>query len=175
MIDEQLYYIVRGIGINKGANILKFQRGKFDIILNGLCLIILVSTILFLILTWSKIPDKVPMHYDFAGNIDRWGSKLEILILPIITWIMYVFMTIIEKFPEAWNTGVKVTEENKERVYSTLLHLISTIKFIMVCMFAYLTVQTSLAFQLPAWFTPIFMLAIFGDLLYWIWKLYRVK
>ena len=91
MIDEQLYYIVRGIGINKGANILKFQRGKFDIILNGLCLIILVSTILFLILTWSKIPDKVPMHYDFAGNIDRWGSKLEILILPIITWIMYVF------------------------------------------------------------------------------------
>ena len=61
MIDEQLYYIVRGIGINKGANILKFQRGKFDIILNGLCLIILVSTILFLILTWSKIPDKVPM------------------------------------------------------------------------------------------------------------------
>ena len=92
MIDEQLYYIVRGIGINKGANILKFQRGKFDIILNGLCLIILVSTILFLILTWSKIPDKVPMHYDFAGNIDRWGSKLEILILPIITWIMYVFI-----------------------------------------------------------------------------------
>ena len=172
MIDEQLYYIVRGIGINKGANILKFQRGKFDIILNGLCLIILVSTILFLILTWSKIPDKVPMHYDFAGNIDRWGSKLEILILPIITWIMYVFMTIIEKFPEAWNTGVKVTEENIERVYSTLLHLVSTIKFIMVCVFAYLTVQTALSF---AWFTPISLLVIFGNLLYWILKLYRVK
>ena len=99
---------------------MKFKRGKFDIILNGLCLIILVSTILFLILTWSKIPDKVPMHYDFAGNIDRWGSKLEILILPIITWIMYVFMTIIEKFPEAWNTGVKVTEENIEMLRSMM-------------------------------------------------------
>ena len=84
-------------------------------------------------------------------------------------------MTIIEKFPQAWNTGVKVTEENKERVYSTLLHLVSTIKFIMVCVFAYLTVQTTLAFELFAWFTPIFLLAIFGDLLYWIWKLYRVK
>ena len=175
MIDEQLYYIVRGIGINKGANILKFQRGKFDIILNGLCLIILVSTILFLAVTWSKIPNKVPMHYDFAGNIDRWGSKLEILILPVITWIMYIFMTIIEKFPQAWNTGVKVTEENKERVYSTLLHLVSTIKFIMVCVFAYLTVQTALSFELSAWFTPISLLVIFGNLLYWILKLYRVK
>ena len=80
---------------------MKFKRGKFDIILNGLCLIILVSTILFLAVTWSKIPNKVPMHYDFAGNIDRWGSKLEILILPVITWIMYIFMTIIGKFPQA--------------------------------------------------------------------------
>ena len=164
-----------GIGLNKGENILKIKRGKFDIILNGLCLIILVSIILFLAVTWSKIPDKVPMHHDFAGNTDRWGSKLEIIILPVITWIMYVFMTIIEKFPQAWNTGVKVTEENKERVYSTLLDLISTIKFIMVCMFAYLTVQIALAFELSGWFTPIFIFAIFGDLFYWIWKLFRVK
>ena len=154
---------------------MKFKRKKFDIILNILCLIILVSTMLFLIVTWSKIPDKVPMHYDFAGNIDRWGSKLEILILSVIIWMVYAFITIIEKFPEVWNTGVKVTEENKERVYSTLLHLISTIKFIMVGVFAYLTVQTALALELSAWFTPIFILAILGNLLYWIWKLFRVK
>lgn len=154
---------------------MKFEKGKFNIILNVLCLIILVSTILFLTVTWSKIPDKVPMHYDSVGNIDRWGSKLEILILPVITWIMYGFMTIIEKFPQAWNTGVKVTEENKERVYCTLIHLISTIKFIIVCVFAYLTIQIAFPFELSAWFTPIFLLAIFGDLLYWIWKLYRVK
>lgn len=154
---------------------MKIKRKKFDIILNILCLIILVSTMLFLIVTWSKIPDKVPMHYASAGNIDRLGSKLEILILPIITWMLYAFFTIIEKFPEVWNTGVKVTEENKERVYSTLLHLISTIKFIMVVVFAYLTVQTTLALELSAWFTPIFILAILGNLLYWIWKLSRVK
>lgn len=72
-------------------------------------------------------------------------------------------MTIIEKFPEAWNTGVKVTEENKEGVYSTLLHLVSTIKFIMVCMFAYRTVQTTLSFELSAWFTHIFLLAIYNS------------
>lgn len=166
---------MREIAINKEANILKIKKVKFDSILNGLCLIILVSTILFLAVTWSKIPDKVPMHHDFAGNTDRWGSKLEIIILPVITWIMYVFMTIIEKFPQAWNTGVKVTEENKERIYSTLLHLISTIKFIIVCVFAYLTIHKALAFELSAWFIPIFILAIFGDLLFWIWKLFRVK
>ena len=154
---------------------MKIKRKKFDIILNVLCWIILVSTMLFLIITWSKIPDTIPMHYDSAGNIDRFGSKLEILVLPIIILIVYTFITIIEKFPEAWNTGVKVTEENKERVYSTLLHLISTIKFIMVGMVAYLTVHTALSLELSAWFTPIFILAIFGNFVYWIWKLFRVK
>ena len=154
---------------------MKIKRKKFDIILNVLCWIILVSTMLFLIITWSKIPDTIPMHYDSAGNIDRFGSKLEILVLPIIILIVYTFITIIEKFPEAWNTGVKVTEENKERVYSTLLHLISTIKFIMVGMVAYLTVHTALSLELSAWFTPLFILAIFGNFVYWIWKLFRVK
>lgn len=154
---------------------MKIKRKKFDIILNILCWIILVSTMLFLIITWSKIPDTIPMHYDSAGNIDRFGSKLEILVLPIIILIVYTFITIIEKFPEAWNTGVKVTEENKERVYSTLLHLISTIKFIMVGMVAYLTVHTALSLELSVWVTPVFVLAIFGNCVYWIWKLFRVK
>lgn len=154
---------------------MKIKRGKLDIILNVLCLIILISTVLFLIVIWSKIPDKVPMHHDFAGNTDRWGAKLEIIILPIITWIMYIFITITEKFPQVWNTGVKVTEENKEQVYSILLHLISTIKFIVVCVFTYLTVQTAVTFELSAWFLPIFILVIFGDSFYWIWKLFKVK
>ena len=154
---------------------MKIKRKKFDIILNILCWIILASTMLFLIITWSKIPDTIPMHYDSAGNIDRFGSKLEILVLPIIILIVYTFITIIEKFPEAWNTGIKVTEENKERVYSTLLHLISTIKFIMVGMVAYLTVHTALSLELSAWVIPIFVLAIFGNFVYWIWKLFRVK
>lgn len=154
---------------------MKIKRKKFDIILNILCWIILASTMLCLIITWSKIPDTIPMHYDSAGNIDRLGSKLEILVLPIIILIVYTFITIIEKFPEAWNTGVKVTEENKERVYSTLLHLISTIKFIMVGMVAYLTVHTALSLELSVWVTPVFVLAIFGNCVYWIWKLFRVK
>lgn len=35
---------------------------------------------------------KIPMHYDFAGNVDRWGSKFEIFILPIATIIIGAFL-----------------------------------------------------------------------------------
>ena len=30
------------------------------------------------------IPENIPMHYDINGNIDRWGSKYEKLIFPIL-------------------------------------------------------------------------------------------
>lgn len=41
-------------------------------------------------------PDKVPMHYGLSGNIDRYGAKWELLILPLMIilitlgWELYV-------------------------------------------------------------------------------------
>lgn len=38
---------------------------------------------LALTLVWLQfLPDRVPLHYNFAGEIDRWGSKWEYLLLP---------------------------------------------------------------------------------------------
>lgn len=36
----------------------------------------------------AKLPDSVPMHYDLAGNIDRWGSRYENFIFPGIILCM---------------------------------------------------------------------------------------
>ena len=37
------------------------------------------------------MPDKVPMHYNMSGEIDRWGSKYENFIFPCIIIVMTVF------------------------------------------------------------------------------------
>ena len=39
------------------------------------------------------IPERVPMHYDAAGNVTRWGSKNENMIFPIIILFMALFWT----------------------------------------------------------------------------------
>lgn len=36
----------------------------------------------------TVLPDQVPMHYDLAGEIDRWGSKYENLILPAMVLVI---------------------------------------------------------------------------------------
>ena len=42
-------------------------------------------------IVFQFMPGSVPMHYDFAGSIDRWGSKYEHLIFPIIILFMSLF------------------------------------------------------------------------------------
>jgi uncharacterized membrane protein len=46
------------------------------------------------------MPESVPMHYDAAGNIDRWGSKYENLIFPVIILAMSLFWTLIVGYYE---------------------------------------------------------------------------
>lgn len=46
------------------------------------------------------MPDTVPAHYNFAGEIDRWGSKYENLIFPAITVLVGAAVAFIAKKTE---------------------------------------------------------------------------
>lgn len=35
-------------------------------------------------LFFSVAPERIPVHYDIHGQVDRWGSKYELILLPII-------------------------------------------------------------------------------------------
>lgn len=40
------------------------------------------------------------MHYNAAGEVDRWGSKYEMLLLPLITLLMGVFLLKVSRWSE---------------------------------------------------------------------------
>ncbi len=45
------------------------------------------------------VPDEIPTQYDYMGNIDRWGSKYEMLFLPtIIVLIHLIWMIVLRSF-----------------------------------------------------------------------------
>ena len=50
---------------------------------------------LALTLIWLQfLPDRVPLHYNFAGEIDRWGSKWEYLLLPGIALLFVACLSL---------------------------------------------------------------------------------
>ena len=151
------------------------KRSKYDVTINLICLLLLFGLVVYLLINWSDIPDKIPGHYNAMGEVDRWGNKGELLFLPIIGWIMYIGITVLEHFPQVWNTGVTVTEENKARIYPILKNIIGTTKLLVVGVFVILDINSALAKSLPIWFLPIFLVLMFGSIIFSVVKLTRAK
>ncbi len=142
-------------------------------IINIICLITLVGTVVWLMIIWDKIPDEIPMHYNYAGEADRMGSKSDIIILPIFSWLLYGIMAFVELIPGAWNTGVKVTAENSQRVYAIIRRMLVVIKVSMVFLFTMITIFSVNGKNMPVWFTLVTCVAIFGTIIYSLISLYK--
>ena len=86
----------------------------------------------------DRLPDRVPTHFDAAGNPNGYGSPAGMIILPIIAAGVYLLMTVVARFPSAFNYPVRVTPANRPRLQQITLTMISWIKVEMVSLFAVL-------------------------------------
>ena len=57
------------------------------------------------------LPGKIPAHYNFAGEIDRFGSKFETLLFPLCTIGMGFFMLWMAKISAKQEKGGKNNEK----------------------------------------------------------------
>ena len=48
-------------------------------------------TMISSIITFTMLPETIPVHFDFYGNPDRYGSRFEMLLLPVILVIVILF------------------------------------------------------------------------------------
>lgn len=154
---------------------IKIERNALDILETIVSLLSLVGVVVYLILAWKTIPDQIPDHYNAAGEIDRWGSKSELIVLPIISWLIFGLITLAERYPGIWNTGVRITPENRDAVYRLLKNLIAVIKIFVLLMFGSITVISSLRLSLPVWYILGFMALLFGTVAYFIVRITRLR
>lgn len=163
--------MIGNIDSSRRCKFIKIQRNIYDIFVEIICLACLFSLLIYLIIGWGSIPSEIPGHYNAAGEINRITGKGSLIGLYITTLIMYLGMTGLEKLPQMWNTGVKITEENKDRIYRILKNLMKTSKLIVVLVFTLMTINSALAKTLPGWFTPVSLVLLFGSIIYYGIKL----
>jgi uncharacterized membrane protein len=49
--------------------------------------------------TWSAAPDRIPVHWDLAGRVDRYGGKFEgLLLMPLLTLGIYLLFLVAPRF-----------------------------------------------------------------------------
>src|SRR5699024_1051533 len=114
-------------------------------------------------------------HFGASGQIDRWGGKGILIFMLVVQWGLYLLCTGVEQVPQVWNTGVKVTAANRERVYRILKYMLETLKLIIQIIFSFLFVYITLARPLPGWSLPVMMILVFGDMAFWLILLWRCR
>ncbi|PID14680.1 hypothetical protein CSV63_11335 [Sporosarcina sp. P34] len=71
----------------------------FDVLVIAL----FAAALVYLLLQWNQLPDRIPAHFGANGEVDRYGSKIELLLLSVIGIVMWVGLWIVEKYPYMFN------------------------------------------------------------------------
>jgi uncharacterized membrane protein len=104
----------------------------------------LLALAILLWMTWSAfhgpepLPERVPTHFDFAGNPNAWGSPAGLVFLPAIALALYLILSLVSCFPSAFNYPVRVTAENRPRLQALALQMMAWLKAELLCVFAWI-------------------------------------
>ena len=95
-------------------------------------------------ITWQALhgsnllPERIPTHFNSAGNPDGWGPASTLLVLPAVAVGLYLFISLLSLFPALFKTPVRVTEENRVRLQALNLQMVAWLKLELVCLFAWI-------------------------------------
>ncbi|BCN30667.1 DUF1648 domain-containing protein [Anaeromicropila herbilytica] len=91
------------------------MKSKVHLLYYGLMFLPLV----LVIISFIFLPDRIPVHYNINGEINRWGSKLEMLIFPVMTIFIGTFLKTVAK------TVVRKNDDNSSVSNEKVSNIIS--------------------------------------------------
>ncbi|MEK5233720.1 DUF1648 domain-containing protein [Lysinibacillus sp. FSL K6-0232] len=146
--------------------IVKIPKTKSEKVWDYIGGVFFILSIFYIMVVWTKLPDKIPGHFNGLGEVDRWGSKLELLILPCIGGALWLFMTLLEKVPHMHNYPARLNEKNVKAFYINSRKILNEVKNLCLILFAFISfqmVQIGLgeATSLGWWFLPVVLLGVF--------------
>lgn len=93
-------------------------------------------------LSWSYLPARVPTHFGLSGPPDGFGPKSYLWVLPVVATVLYIGLTLVNRFSRAFNYPVKLTEENQARLEPLGIALVGWLKAEVLWVFAWLTLTS---------------------------------
>ncbi|MEN9333990.1 MAG: hypothetical protein RLY35_1170 [Bacteroidota bacterium] len=119
--------------------------------------------------SYHSLPDMIPSHFNFKGEVDAYGDKSTIIIPLMIHIGMTILLFWIGNHPEKHNYSVIITEENKSAQYALSSRLIQNLNIIIGMIFT--TISYSIAHPaFPKFFVLIELGLVFGVIILHFYK-----
>jgi uncharacterized membrane protein len=113
------------------------MRRVLEIVSQG-SLVLLVFVTVRALYGPARLPDRIPTHFNAAGQADGWGPPMMLLIFPVFAMVIYLLMSRVSRFPAAFNFPVRVTPLNRQRLEELALSMIAWLKAEVVVFFTWL-------------------------------------
>lgn len=118
-------------------------------------ILIIFAAFIILAVSYPGLPDQVPIHYNHRGEIDNYGPRSSLWIVPVLAALMCYVMIRSTHWISRLNPNLKKKEVF---IIGWSSHLLS---FLIALSFTYVTLQTVFIAKegsgnLGIWFLPVF-------------------
>jgi hypothetical protein len=117
----------------------------------------------------NALPAQIPVHFDVAGRPDRWGTAQMLWMTPVMTAVIYGLMTLVARYPSAFNFPMRIKPATRPRLEAITLNLMSWLKAEVMGLFFWIQFQAIQYArrgrgELSPGFLPLVLIAIFGTI-----------
>ena len=159
---------------------MKLQLNQTDKILEVLGWVSVVGIWALTLTNYSILPEIIPIHFNGAGKADGFGNKTHIFILPIISTLLFIGLTTLNKHPHMFNYPSQITKENAVHQYTNATRMMRVLKLVIVVLFGLIVfrkiqIVNGHADGLGTWFLPLTMGMIFIPMLNFLIKSLKKK
>ena len=120
----------------------------------------------YVALHYGSLPDRVPTHFDGRGQVNGWGPKATLWLLPGLGLGLQALLGFVTAHPQWCNVPVTITDANRAAVYALCRALVTFLRVVLGVLFAvlsYATVQGARG-ALPAWFVGVLFASLAATL-----------
>jgi uncharacterized membrane protein len=127
--------------------------------------LLMLAPVIYLIAVWQRLPVWVPLHYNLQGEVDRFGSKTELLVGVLLLTVVNIGVCLLLFNAHKIDTR-KNADLNKE-VMKRLAFAISFFIDALLCWFIYTLVSGNTGSFIPFLLTGIgILLSVIGNYFY---------
>jgi uncharacterized membrane protein len=125
----------------------------------------IIAPAIYIAITWNTLPETIAMHFNLKGDIDRYGSKNElvtmILILIAVNAVVYLLL------PQVYRIDPKrYAAENKERLFR-IAFAVAIFTSAVLCLVIYSSIHGNIKFTMRFILAGVgLMLAVVGNYIY---------
>lgn len=129
-----------------------------DYVFLGLAVLCFLFMLIYGCVKLPSLPDKLPTHFNGAGEIDGWGGKSAAVAAPIVIgFLVLVILGPIQFFPQLWNNTQGVPAYKLPRVIRATRTMLSLMLFASEAFFAYTLICTAHLSPMHRAAAPLFM------------------